>query len=177
MKACFLLTSVLMLSFVTGCMHQGQPAQTTQQTNQVQAQAKPSQATSERGTPDEAKAMLQKAVEHYNAVGRTQALADFTGRKAPFFDRDLFVFCLGAKSSKLTAHGGFPQYVGQSVDAWRDADGKPLGKAIQAAASNSDEGSIQYPMINPVSGKVEPKISFWKKLGEDVCGVGAYRPY
>jgi signal transduction histidine kinase len=120
--------------------------------------------------------MLDKAVEHYHSVGRTQALADFTARKAPFFDRDLFVFCLGSKSSKLTAHGAFPQYVGQSVDVWRDADGKPLGKAIQAAASNSDEGSIRYPMINPVSGKVEPKISFWKNLGEDVCGVGAYNP-
>jgi hypothetical protein len=31
-------------------------------------------------------------------------------------------------------------------------------------------------MINPVSGKIEPKLSFWKKLGEDVCGVGAYNP-
>jgi hypothetical protein len=31
-------------------------------------------------------------------------------------------------------------------------------------------------MINPISGVVEPKLSFWKKLGEDVCGVGAYRP-
>src|SRR5574337_704103 len=39
----------------------------------------PSATLSERGTPDEAKAMLQKAVEHYNAVGREQALADFTG--------------------------------------------------------------------------------------------------
>jgi hypothetical protein len=38
----------------------------------------------ERGTPAEAKAMLEKAVAHYKAVGRKQALADFNAKKAPF---------------------------------------------------------------------------------------------
>ncbi len=120
--------------------------------------------------------MLQKAVEHYESVGRQQALSDFSAKKAPFGDRDLFVFCLGLHTSKLTAHGAFPQYVGMSVDVWKDADGKPLGRAIQDAASKSDEASIKYPMINPISGRVEPKISFWRKLDQDVCGVGAYNP-
>jgi hypothetical protein len=44
-----------------------------------------------RGTPDEAKAMLAQAVEHYNKVGRVQALSDFTKMKSPFGDRDLYV--------------------------------------------------------------------------------------
>ena len=120
--------------------------------------------------------MLQKAVEHYQSLGRRQALADFTGRKPPFVDRDLFVFCIGSNSSTLTAHGAFPQYVGMSIDVWKDADGKPLGRAIQDAASNSNEGTIRYRMINPTSSKIEPKVTFWKKLGEDVCGVGTYNP-
>ena len=38
----------------------------------------------DRGTPVEAKAMLAKAAAHYRAVGPKQALADFTGKKAPF---------------------------------------------------------------------------------------------
>ena len=33
-----------------------------------------------------------------------------------------------------------------------------------------------YPHINPVSHKPEPKVSFVRKMGEDVCGVGAYNP-
>lgn len=174
MKAAFLLTSVFLLSLTIGCSQQTQPTQSTQQGNQAQPKSQPSQPTSERGTPVEAKAMLQKAVEHYQSVGRKQALADFTGKKAPFVDRDLYVFCVGSNSSTLTAHGAFPQYVGVSVDVWRDADGKPLGKAIQDAAHANDEGSIQYRMVNPLSARIEPKITFWKKLGEDVCGVGAY---
>jgi hypothetical protein len=176
MKAAFLLSSVFLLSFFIGCSRPTQSNQSTQQGNQAQPQSQAPLPRSERGTPDEAKAMLQKAVEHYQAVGRKQALADFTGKKAPFADRDLYVFCLGSNSSNLTAHGAFPQYVGLSVDVWKDADGKPLGKAIQNAAHASDEGSIQYRMTNPLSGSIEPKISFWKNLGEDVCGVGAYNP-
>ena len=120
--------------------------------------------------------MIALAATHYQTAGRKQALADFSGKKAPFSDRDLYVFCVGANSSTLTANGAFPQYVGMSVDVWRDADGKPLGRAIQEAAHKSEQGSIEYRMINPISGQVEPKISFWKKLGEDVCGVGAYNP-
>jgi hypothetical protein len=63
----------------------------------------------ERGTPAEAKAMLEKEVAHYKAVGRRQALANFTGRKTPFFDRDLYVVCIGSDGI-VTAHGGFPAF-------------------------------------------------------------------
>jgi cytochrome c len=128
----------------------------------------------DRGTPTEAKAMLAKAVEHYKAAGQKQAFADFTGRKAPFFDRDLYVFCIGPDHVTL-ANGGFPSYVGTSVDGLRDADGKPLGKALLDAASKG-EGSVEYRWLNPISHKVESKVSFVQKVDGAVCGVGAYKP-
>src|SRR5678816_787106 len=78
----------------------------------------------DRGTPAEAKAMLTKAVAHYKTVGRKQAAMDFTSRKAPFFDRDLDVFCVGGDHLTI-ANGGFPSYVGTSADAVKDADGNP----------------------------------------------------
>ena len=175
MKTLCLLT-IICLTLVAGCKQQIKSAPSAQQDNRAQTQSQPSPAKRERGTPAEAQAMLQLAVAHYQEVGRKQALADFNGKKPPFFDRDLYVFCVGADSSTLTANGAFPQYVGQSVDVWRDADGKPLGRAIQDAARKNDQGSIAYRMFNPISGQIEPKISFWQKLGEDVCGVGAYNP-
>lgn len=69
----------------------------------------------ERGTPAEAKALLQKAVAHYKSVGRNQALSDFTGKKPPFVDRDLYVFCIGPDRTTV-ASGGFPSLVGTSVE-------------------------------------------------------------
>lgn len=127
----------------------------------------------DRGTPAEAKAMLEKAISHYKALGRKQALADFNAKKAPFSDRDLYVFCIGPDRS-MVANGGYPSFVGQSVDVLKDANGKALGKSLIDAAALGGGGSVKYPHINPVSRKPEPKVSFVQKVGEDVCGVGAY---
>lgn len=127
----------------------------------------------ERGTPAEARAMLQKAVARYGSVGRQQALADFTARKAPFVDRDLYVFCLGPDAT-IVANGGFPGLVGTSADAVKDAEGKGVGKAMWEVGSGKGSGSVEYRWLNPVTNKPEPKIAFVQKVGEDVCAVGAY---
>jgi len=132
-------------------------------------------AAADRGTPAEAKALLEKAVAHYKLVGRKQALADFNSKKAPFGDRDLYVVCLGADHT-IVANGGFPQYVGASADLIKDADGKSVGKQGWDVATSKGEGSVSYQWLNPVTHKMEPKITFFEKAGEDVCGVGAYNP-
>jgi cytochrome c len=126
----------------------------------------------EQGTPAEAQAMLGKAIAHYKAVGRTQALADFNKKVAPFADRDLYVVCL-APDRTIVANGGFPSYVGTSADLLRDAEGKALGKALLDAGSKG-EGAVRYQALNPVSHKIEPKVSFVQKAGDGVCLVGAY---
>jgi hypothetical protein len=129
----------------------------------------------DRGTPSEAKAMLAKAIAHYRTVGRKQAFADFTGKKAPFGDRDLYVFCIGP-DRVIVANGGYPSFVGSSADILKDADGKPLGKALLDAGSREGGGSVEYAHINPVSHLPESKVAFVQKAREDVCGVGAYNP-
>lgn len=128
----------------------------------------------ERGTPTEAKAMLDKAVEHFKSAGRDPALADFNAGKAPFRDRDLYVVCVDAKHL-LVANGGFPAYVGTSADAFVDAKGVPLGKALWDAAGKNPNGSIQYPLVNPMTKMIEDKTTFYSKVADDLlCGVGAF---
>jgi len=139
--------------------------------NQANASASPK---GERGTPDEAKATLEKAVEHYSSAGREMALSDFTKKKAPFGDRDLYVACIGS-NDKLVANGGFPNLVGTSVDAWKDADGNQVGKAIRQALAKG-EASVKYNWYNPVTRALEHKVFFFQKVGDDICGVGAYTP-
>ena len=111
-------------------------------------------AAAPRGTPAEAKAMLQKAVGHFKSAGRQQALADFTAGKPPFRDRELYVLCVDSKHV-IAANGGFPSFVGTSADALKDTNGNPLGKALWDAASKQAEGSIQYQMLSPVNYKPE----------------------
>src|SRR5262249_22926603 len=73
MKAVCFISGVLILILMTGCTKQTQLAQTNQQNAQsntaasAQPHSQPSAAATGRGTPDEAKAMLQQAVAHYNS--------------------------------------------------------------------------------------------------------------
>ncbi len=127
----------------------------------------PASATSSHGTPDEAMAMLKKAVEHYNSVGRTQALADFTNRVAPFFDRDLYVACINSHLIQ-SANGGYPNLVGSAIE--------PISRAAWDAASTTTIGSVSYAWLDPATGTTEPKTFYYEKVGSDVCGVGAYNP-
>ncbi|HEY7534227.1 MAG TPA: cache domain-containing protein [Nitrospiraceae bacterium] len=129
----------------------------------------------EGGTPAEAKSMLKKAVAHYVGVGRKQALADFTAGKSPFRDRDLYVVCISF-DHRVSASGGFPEYVGMTSDVLKDASSRPLGRVIIDSVSAKKEGMVSYLMTNPLTGDTEPKVLFVEKLSDDVCGVGAYSP-
>jgi hypothetical protein len=127
------------------------------------------------GTPAEAKAMLAKAVAYYKANGRAKALAEFNRNRPPFSDRDLYVFCIGP-DNKLVADGGYREYINQSADQMKDSDGKPIGKAVWDIAMKKGEGELHYNWINPVTKLIEPKVSYFAKVGEDACGVGSYDP-
>lgn len=140
-------------------------------------------AAIDRGTLAEARALLAKAGAHYKRVGRGQALADFTAKKAPFVDRDLSLLCIGPPPDYMvTANGDRPDMVGKSANGLRGTEGrvgleaKPLGKALWDAAPGKGEGSVEHGWFNASAGKDEPRISFVWKVGNDVCAVGAYNP-
>lgn len=126
-----------------------------------------------RGTPAQAQAMLKRAVQHYDSVGRAQALKDFMAKQPAFFDRDLYVACIGP-DHRLSANGAFPTYVGTAMDALRDAEGHSLGAAMFAAAQPGGAGLVRYSWLNPLTHNVEPKVTYVRLVGQDVCAVGAY---
>ncbi|MFZ0478015.1 MAG: cache domain-containing protein [Terriglobales bacterium] len=123
--------------------------------------------------PSEARDLLQKAIAHYDSVGRKKALSDFTSRKEPFADRNLYVLCIDADRI-MVANGGFPQIVGTPADTAIDANGKGLGKAAWDTISEKGEGVVHYRWINPATHNLESKTTFFAKAGNDVCGVGTY---
>ncbi len=135
--------------------------------------AAPAAWAQERGTPDEAKALVERAAKHLHAVGPEKAIPDFKDPKGGYQDRDLFVFAYGPDLKILPA-GGPPALTGRDATALKDVDGKEFGKAIIAAAE-AGGGWVEYRMANPATKKTEAKKTYAVKVDGYVLGSGAYK--
>jgi cytochrome c len=83
----------------------------------------------ENHTPEQAKALVQKAVEYLKREGKEKALAVFSDPKGEFVDGDLYLIVFDAVDGKLTmlAHGVNKALIGKpSIDV-RDANGIQSG--------------------------------------------------
>jgi cytochrome c len=125
-----------------------------------------------KGTPEEAKALLEKAVAAVKA-NEAKALAAFNDPKGGFVDRDLYVFCFD-KDGKVTAHGANKSMIGADARTLRDADGKAIGAEMMALVAKGG-GTLEYRWPNPATQEVGTKVSFLKSAGNQTCGVGAYK--
>lgn len=128
----------------------------------------------ERATPDEAKAMVEKAVAHIKSVGAEKAYADFNAG-GKWVDRDLYIFVYDFKGINL-AWGGKPTMVGKDLSGIKDADGKPLFKDLMAAAVKGG-GWHNYLWSDPLTKKALPKSSYVMRVpgAEAFVGAGAYK--
>jgi len=129
----------------------------------------------DHGTAAQARAMLQKAISHYKSAGRKQALADFTAKKPPFADGDLYVVCFDSNGI-IVANGGFPSNVDTPGDEVIDVTGLGVATAAREATASNGDGVVRYRWVNPVTHNLESKLAFFARVGDDVCGVGAYSP-
>ena len=130
-------------------------------------------AAGQGGTPEEAKAMLERAVVAVNA-DEAAALKAFTAGTDGFKDRDLYVFCGGADGI-MTAHGANPALVGQSMRDITDKAGMKLGDAIYAAAVEGEVNVVEYVWPRPGETESVPKASYVSKVADQTCGVGYYK--
>ncbi|GAB4534948.1 MAG: cache domain-containing protein [Roseibium sp.] len=127
----------------------------------------------DRGSADEASAMLAKAVAHFESVGADQAMKDFTSTGNGWQDRDLYVFCFDG-SGTTVAHGANEKLIGKNLSDLKDADGKKfVGELISTGKAGG--GWVDYRWPNPVSKKIEQKSSVVQAAGDFVCGVGIYK--
>lgn len=127
------------------------------------------QAAGDKGSPAEAKAMLEKAVSALKQ-DKTKALDMFTKGEGGFKDRDLYPYCGGADGN-FTAH---PSLVGKSLKDLKDKAGKPFGADMYARAGASIQ-EVDY--MWPLPGGTDPvaKSVYFVKVDDQICGVGYYK--
>jgi hypothetical protein len=94
------------------------------------------------GTPEEAKAMLMKAVAAVK-TDKSKAIDMFNKGDGGFLDRDLYVFCANVDDGKIVAQGNpnAKQILGQDQRTLKDASGRNFGAELYAAGKKP-EGQI-----------------------------------
>ncbi|MEX0697815.1 MAG: cache domain-containing protein [Dongiaceae bacterium] len=124
------------------------------------------------GTPDEAKAMVAKAIALYRDVG-AEAFHAINRPDGGFRDRDLYVFVFGP-DNRLVAHGADVSLLGQDAVALKDMDGRPFGRAMVETAT-ADGTWVDYKWLNPETGKTAAKSSWVVQADGYIFGCGIYK--
>lgn len=128
----------------------------------------------QQGTAGEAHALVDRAAAYRRQCGSRDAyLRDLTSVDKGFFDRDMYVFVLDGNGTYL-AFGGNPAKVGTRVQDIAGIDGQGLTDAIVAKAQ-SGSGWVEYDIANPLTGKVQTKMSFVQMVDDVYLGCGVYK--
>ena len=124
------------------------------------------------GTPEQAKALVEKAVTFYKANGKEKALAEFSNPKGQFVEGDLYILAYDPKGT-IIAHGGDPKLVGQDYTGVHDPDGKYFAREFIKVGPEG--GWVDYKWMNYTTNKVEPKTTYLKRIDDVIIGCGAYK--
>lgn len=125
-------------------------------------------------TPDEAKALAEKAAAYMQKVGPEKAIADFNDPKGAFIDRELFVVVY-SPDHKIVTSAGLPILLGKDATTLKDVEGHAFGQEIIALAKAQGRGWVDYRMTNPMTKKVGLKTSWVIQVGDYVVFVGAFK--
>lgn len=130
----------------------------------------------ERGTADEAVALVKKAVSYIKANGKEKAFAEFNNTKGQFVDRNLYIFVYDLKGTNLAiGNGNSGKMVGKNLIDMRDAEGNYLIKGLISVATTKGQGWFDYKWPNPANQSVELKSSYVEKLDDMLVGCGIYK--
>ncbi|MBC9071728.1 cache domain-containing protein [Thauera sp. CAU 1555] len=133
-------------------------------------------AAVDRATPREARSLFEQAVQYMQENGAERAFAAFNNQKGKFVRKDLYVFVIDDKGV-YHASGAAPEaLVGLTVLNTTDAAGNPLFREMIDSTRRTQEATVRYMWLNRVTNKVEPKVSYVRKVGSYVLGVGYSAP-
>ncbi len=128
----------------------------------------------DKGSADEAVAMVKKAASFLKENGKEKAFAEFNNAQGQFKDRDLYVFAIDM-NGKMLAHGANGKLIDKNLIDLKDADGKHFVKTYIDIASSKGKGWTDYKWANPVTKAIDAKSLYFEKAGDLVIGCGIYK--
>ncbi len=115
--------------------------------------------------------MLKRVVVAIQA-DEAAALQQFSRGENGFRTIDNYVFCVGP-DGVMSAHPN-PQLQGTDVRDLHDSTGNRFIATMLSRAKPGQVASIRYLFPHPGGVREFPKVTFYTRAGDQVCGVGVY---
>jgi len=131
-------------------------------------------AASDRGTADEAVAMVKKVIDDMKKEGKEKVIQDVQAGSARYKDRDLYVFISGMDGI-TRANGANPKIAGKNLNDIKDADGKSIGKERFELARTKGKGWQEYRWPDPLTKQSRMKSTYLEKYEDMVVSCGVYK--
>ena len=126
-----------------------------------------------QGSADEARDLVHKALAEVQSRGLQVAAEVFRQPDGGFRDRDLYIFVTD-REGRYHVHGAKPAMEGKRVHEVPGIDGDRFARESWEATQGSNW--VEYDIINPETGTVQPKASYVVALNDQlVLGCGIYR--
>ncbi len=122
-------------------------------------------------TPDDAKAMAEKAAALVKAEG-DKAFSTISDPSGAFHQGELYVTILDRKGVVRATLN--PKLIGLNMWDATDPDGVKFTQLSWTATEKSDTAWISYKFTNPESKKIEPKKVWVHRVGDYVVVCGVY---
>ncbi|MFZ6768787.1 cache domain-containing protein [Undibacterium sp. Di26W] len=127
----------------------------------------------EHGTANEAKALVQKAIDAMKKNGVDTIVAEINKRDGQYQDRDLYVVVYDMKGKNI-AHLN-PKMVGKDMIDLTDVDGKFFIRERLELVKAKGKGWQDYKFVNPSTKQIEPKSMYIEKYEGVIVGCGIYK--
>jgi cytochrome c len=133
-------------------------------------------AADQKGSADEAVAMVKRAVAYLKTNGKEKTFAEFANpTNQQFHDRDLYIFVYDFNGVAV-AHGNNPKMVGKNLLEMKDNEGTFIIKEFINVAKTKGKGWVDYKWPNPVTKAIEQKSGYIEKTdGDLIIGSGIYK--
>lgn len=128
-----------------------------------------------RASAEEALQLLNSAVEAVSSDAR-EAFKAINALDERFYKDDLYVFVVEMDSQRIVAHGSNLRLVGRDLGALANRVGRPI--SAEDLTRVNAEGAIEfaYQWEHPITGEVETKHAFARRVGSYLVAVGYYKP-
>ncbi|NVN89662.1 MAG: PAS domain S-box protein [Desulfuromonadales bacterium] len=126
-------------------------------------------------TPDDARALVRKAVDFYRRNGREHFLKEVSNPRGAFHRGDLYAFVYD-RGMTMLAHPVKPELIGQNQLNMRDwAGGTFFRQEIRDVAHLKGSGWVDYEYENPVSKAIDSKTTYVEAVDDVIICAGAYK--